>query len=126
MAGQKIQATDTDLSAQVSALSKEGVKAVLISAGPAQTASLVGVAASRGLRVPVVSSAPGYAPQLMETPAAPALAAMLHVVSAAPAVSSELPGVQSMVASYKNKFRTRPSTPGRCPATTRRSSWAPT
>ncbi len=67
VAGQKIQATDTDLSAQVSALRKEGVKAVLISAGPAQTASLVGVAASRGLKVPVVSNAPGFAPQLMET-----------------------------------------------------------
>ncbi|MFC5955157.1 ABC transporter substrate-binding protein [Streptomyces pratens] len=108
VAGQKIQATDTDLSAQVSALSKEGVKSVLISAGPAQTASLVGVAASRGLRVPVVSSAPGYAPQLMETPAAPALAAMLHIVSAAPAVSSELPGVQGMVASYKKEFPDSP------------------
>lgn len=108
VAGQKIQATDTDLSAQVSALRKQGVKAVLISAGPAQTASLVGVAASRGLKVPVVSSAPGFAPQLMETPAAPALAAMLNVVSAAPAVSSDLPGVKTMVASYKKKYPDSP------------------
>jgi ABC-type branched-subunit amino acid transport system substrate-binding protein len=104
IAGQKIKATDTDLSAQVSALRKAGAKAVLISAGPAQTASLVGVAASRGLRVPVVSSAPGFAPQLMKTPAAPALAALLHIVSAAPAVSSELPGVRAMVASYEKKY----------------------
>jgi ABC-type branched-subunit amino acid transport system substrate-binding protein len=104
IAGQKIKATDTDLSAQVSALRKAGVKAVLISAGPAQTASLVGVAASKGLRVPVVSSAPGFAPQLMKTPAAPALEAMLNVVSAAPAVSSDLPGVKSMVAAYQKKY----------------------
>ncbi|MFJ4817611.1 ABC transporter substrate-binding protein [Streptomyces sp. NPDC088801] len=104
LAGQKIKATDTDLSAQVSALRKEGVKAILISAGPAQTASLVGVAASRGLKVPVVSSAPGYAPQLMKTPAAPALAALLNVVSAAPAVSSDLAGVREMVAAYKKKY----------------------
>ncbi|MFE1923196.1 ABC transporter substrate-binding protein [Streptomyces asoensis] len=105
---QKIKATDTDLSAQVSALSKAGVKAVLISAGPAQTASLVGVAASRGLKVPVVSSAPGFAPQLMKTPAAPALAAMLHLVSAAPAVSSDLPGVRKMVAAYGKKYPASP------------------
>jgi ABC-type branched-subunit amino acid transport system substrate-binding protein len=104
LSGQKIKATDTDLSAQVSALRKKGVKAILISAGPAQTASLVGVAASRGLKVPVVSSAPGYAPQLMKTPAAPALAAMLNVVSAAPAVSSDLAGVRKMVAAYKKKY----------------------
>ncbi|MER7575068.1 ABC transporter substrate-binding protein [Streptomyces sp. NPDC126514] len=102
--GQKIKATDTDLSAQVSALNKEGVKAILISAGPAQTASLVGVAASRGLKVPVVSSAPGYAPQLMKTPAAAALEAMLNVVSAAPAVSADIPGVKKMVASYQKKY----------------------
>ncbi|MEV0174629.1 ABC transporter substrate-binding protein [Streptomyces sp. NPDC050803] len=102
--GQKIKATDTDLSAQVSALRKAGVKAILISAGPAQTASLVGVAASRGLKVPVVSSAPGYAPQLMKTPAAAALEAMLHVVSAAPAVSADVPGVQKMVAAYQKKY----------------------
>ncbi|MEU6105714.1 ABC transporter substrate-binding protein [Streptomyces flaveolus] len=102
--GQKIKATDTDLSAQVSALSKAGVKAVLISAGPAQTASLAGVAASKGLTVPIVSSAPGYAPQLMKTPAAKALEAMVHVVSAAPAVSSDLPGVQKMVAAYGKKY----------------------
>ncbi len=106
--GLKIKATDTDLSAQVSALRAEGVKAVLISAGPAQTASLVGVAASRGLRVPVVSSAPGFAPQLMKTPAAPALAALLNVVSAAPAVSSDLPGVKRMVASYRKKYPDSP------------------
>ncbi|GHD25760.1 ABC transporter substrate-binding protein [Streptomyces galbus] len=102
--GQKIKATDTDLSAQVSALRAAGVKAVLISAGPAQTASLVGVAASKGLKVPVVSSAPGFAPQLMKTPAAPALAGLLNVVSAAPAVSSDLPGVRRMVAAYQKKY----------------------
>ncbi|TXS52140.1 ABC transporter substrate-binding protein [Streptomyces sp. t39] len=102
--GQKIKATDTDLSAQVTALRKEGVKAVLISAGPAQTASLVGVAASRGMQVPVVTSAPGFAPQLMETPAEPALTAMLHVVSAAPPVSSDLPAVKKMVADYTKKY----------------------
>jgi ABC-type branched-subunit amino acid transport system substrate-binding protein len=106
--GQKIKATDTDLTAQVSALRKAGVKAVLISAGPAQTASLAGVAASRGLRVPIVSSAPGYAPQLMKTPAAAALEAMVHVVSAAPAVSSDLPGVKRMVASYGKKYPDSP------------------
>jgi ABC-type branched-subunit amino acid transport system substrate-binding protein len=106
--GQKIKATDTDLSAQVTALRKAGVKAVLISAGPAQTASLVGVAASRGMKVPVVSSAPGFAPQLMETPAEPALSAMLHVVSAAPPVSSDLPAVKKMVADYSRKFPDSP------------------
>ncbi|MGX1542538.1 ABC transporter substrate-binding protein [Streptomyces adustus] len=102
--GQKIKATDTDLSAQVTALRKAGVKAILISAGPGQTASLVGVAAASGLKVPVVTSAPGYAPQLLKTPAAPALLAMLHIVTAAPPVSSDLPAVTKMVAAYQKKY----------------------
>ncbi|MGC8922551.1 ABC transporter substrate-binding protein [Streptomyces sp. PG2] len=102
--GQKIKATDTDLSAQVTALHKAGVKAVLISAGPAQTASLAGVAAARGLKVPIVSSAPGFAPQLLKTPAAKALEGMLHVVSAAPAVSADIPGVRRMVAAYGKRY----------------------
>ncbi|MFJ3947026.1 ABC transporter substrate-binding protein [Streptomyces griseoaurantiacus] len=104
MVGQKIKATDTDLSAQVTALRKAGVKAVLISAGPAQTASLAGVAAARGLKVPIVSSAPGFAPQLLKTPAAKALEGMLHVVSAAPAVSADIPGVRRMVAAYGKRY----------------------
>ncbi len=102
--GQKIKATDTDLSAQVTALRKANVKAILISAGPAQTASLVGVAASRGMKVPVVSSAPGFAPQLMKTPAEPALTAMLSIVSAIPPVSSDLPAVKKMVAAYQKAY----------------------
>lgn len=97
--GQKIQATDTD--AQVTALRSAKVKAVLISAGPTQTASLVGVSAAKGFAVPVVTSAPGYAPQLLKTPAGPALEKMLHIVTAAPPVSSDLPDVRKMVAGYE-------------------------
>ncbi|WP_344447281.1 ABC transporter substrate-binding protein, partial [Kitasatospora nipponensis] len=64
---QKIKPTDQDLTAQVSALREAGVKAVLISAGPKQTAVLVGAAAGQGLTVPVLSSAAGFAPQLLDT-----------------------------------------------------------
>ncbi|WP_340558567.1 ABC transporter substrate-binding protein [Streptomyces sp. GSL17-111] len=101
---QKIKATDTDLTAQVTAVRGEDVDAMLISAGPAQTASLVGVAAASGFEVPVVTSAPGFAPQLLDTPAAPALEAMLHIVTAIPSVSSELPEVRQMVADYQEAY----------------------
>ncbi|MGD9483493.1 ABC transporter substrate-binding protein [Streptomyces sp. TRM70308] len=101
---QKIKATDTDLTAQVTALRGEDVRAVLISAGPAQTASLVGVAAAAGFEVPVVTSAPGFAPQLLKTPAAPALTAQLHIVTAIPSVSSDLPAVRKLVADYTRTY----------------------
>ncbi|WP_455432399.1 ABC transporter substrate-binding protein [Thermocatellispora tengchongensis] len=70
---QKIKATDQDMSAQVAAFKSAGVKAILISAGPRQAASLVGVAVSKGMDVPFVGSNSAYAPQLLATPAAPAL-----------------------------------------------------
>ncbi|MGW0931253.1 ABC transporter substrate-binding protein [Streptomyces sp. NPDC002644] len=105
---QKIKPTDQDLSAQVAALQKAKVKAILISAGPAQTASLVGVAASRGLQVPVVSNIPGYSPQLMASEAAPALEGMLHMISAAPAVNADIPGVKDMVAKYQKAYPKAP------------------
>jgi ABC-type branched-subunit amino acid transport system substrate-binding protein len=88
--GQKIKASDTDMSAQVSAFRAAGVKAILVSAGPTQTASVAGVASSVGLAVPIVANGPGFTPQLLGTPAGAALKANLHVVSsmAPPAMDS--------------------------------------
>jgi ABC-type branched-subunit amino acid transport system substrate-binding protein len=79
--GQKIKPSDTDLSAQVAALRAAGVKAILVSAGPTQTASVAGVAKSTGLSVPIVSNGPGFTPQLLASPAGPALKDNLTVVS---------------------------------------------
>ncbi|MCX4820342.1 ABC transporter substrate-binding protein [Streptomyces sp. NBC_01142] len=78
---QKIKPTDNDMSAQVAALKKAGVKAVLISAGPRQAASLVGVAAAGGFNVPVVGNNSAFAPQLLATPAGPALTKDYYVAA---------------------------------------------
>ncbi|MFD7720721.1 ABC transporter substrate-binding protein, partial [Streptomyces sp. NPDC059814] len=70
---QKIKPTDNDMTAQVAALKQAGVKAVVVSAGPRQAASLVGVAAATGFEVPVVGNNSAFAPQLLKTQAGPAL-----------------------------------------------------
>ncbi|MEU5820450.1 ABC transporter substrate-binding protein [Streptomyces sp. NPDC047803] len=70
---QKIKPTDNDMTAQVAALKQAGVKAVVVSAGPRQAASLVGVAAATGFKVPVIGNNSAYAPQLLKTQAGPAL-----------------------------------------------------
>ncbi|MCX0247105.1 ABC transporter substrate-binding protein [Streptomyces drozdowiczii] len=70
---QMIKPSDDDMTAQVAALKQAGVKAVVISAGPRQAASFVGVAAATGLKVPVVGNNSAYAPQLLKTQAGPAL-----------------------------------------------------
>ncbi|MYW07808.1 ABC transporter substrate-binding protein [Streptomyces sp. SID2563] len=70
---QKITPSANDMTAQVAAFKQAGVKAVVVSAGPRQAASLVGVAAATGLKVPVIGNNSAYAPQLLKTQAGPAL-----------------------------------------------------
>lgn len=101
---QKIKATDQDMSAQVAAFKAAGVKAVLVSVGPRQTASLVGVALAKGMDVPFVGSNSAYAPQLLATPAAPALLKDFYYVSAAAPVSDKSPAMQKLVADYQAKY----------------------
>ncbi|MCZ4124929.1 ABC transporter substrate-binding protein [Streptomyces sp. H39-S7] len=102
--GQKIKPTDQDLTAQVTALKQAGVKAILLSAGPKQTAALVGTAAALGFAVPVLSNAPGFAPQLLATPVGPALEKQLYLVSPGPAFGSDEPGVKKLATDYKAKY----------------------
>jgi ABC-type branched-subunit amino acid transport system substrate-binding protein len=76
---QKIKATDEDMSGQVAALRRAGVKAVALSTSPAQTASAVGVAAAQGLTVPFAGNGPTWDPALLESPAAKAVKGLLFV-----------------------------------------------
>ncbi|GAA2120839.1 ABC transporter substrate-binding protein [Kitasatospora saccharophila] len=101
---QTVKPTDTDMTAQVTALKAAGVKAIAFSGTPAQTASLVGVAAATGLLVPVLANSPAYVPQLLDTPAKPALEKLLFVSSAQPSLDSANPGVQKLVADYQAKY----------------------
>ncbi|MDH2430729.1 ABC transporter substrate-binding protein [Sphaerisporangium sp. TRM90804] len=105
---QKIKATDQDMSAQVSAFKAAGVKAVLVSVGPRQAASLVGVAVARGMDIPFVASNSAYSPQLLGTPAAPALLKEYYIMTAAAPMSSPLPAIKKLVSEYQAKFSGQP------------------
>ncbi|MEU8137318.1 ABC transporter substrate-binding protein [Streptodolium elevatio] len=100
----RIKATDADMAAQVAALKSQGVKAVLMSAGPKQSASLAGVAAAAGFNVPIVSSNPGFSPQLLTTPAKAALEKNFFLVNSVQAPSSQVSGIQNLVQAYAAKF----------------------
>jgi ABC-type branched-subunit amino acid transport system substrate-binding protein len=100
---QEIAPTATDVTAQVSALKAAGVKAVLITGIPAALASFVGVAAATGFKVPILATAPSFAPPLMATPVAPALE-NIFIASPLPSVASDLAGVKDFVTKYKAQF----------------------
>ncbi|WP_394429125.1 ABC transporter substrate-binding protein [Streptomyces sp. SGAir0957] len=101
---QKIKPTDNDMTAQVAALKKAGVKAVVISAGPRQAASLVGVAAAAKLMVPVIGNNSAYAPQLLGTQAAPALLANYYVASPSLPIGADTPEAKKLVEEYKKAY----------------------
>jgi ABC-type branched-subunit amino acid transport system substrate-binding protein len=78
---QKIKATDEDMTGQVSAFKRAGVKAILATTAPTQLASVAGIAAGQGLNVPILGNNPTFDPALMKTPAAKALAANAYISS---------------------------------------------
>ena len=101
---QKVTPADQDMTGQVSAFEKAGVKAILFSAAPPQAASLAGLAASQKLDVPIVANGPGWTPQLLTTPAAEALEANYHVVSSMAPLSVQSEGVQKFLTDYKAAY----------------------
>ncbi|MDX6739662.1 ABC transporter substrate-binding protein [Actinocorallia sp. A-T 12471] len=101
---QKVKPTDADMSSQVSALKQAGVKAIILSIAPKQTASFVGVAATAGLKVPVLGSNSAFAPQLLATDAGPAFLGDFAVLQAASPLSADLPIMKTIIAGYSDKF----------------------
>ncbi|MGY0019708.1 ABC transporter substrate-binding protein [Streptomyces sp. cg35] len=101
---QKIKPTDNDMTAQVAALKKAGVKGIVISAGPRQAASLVGVAAAAKLNVPVIGNNSAFAPQLLGTQAGPALLANYYVASPSLPIGGSTEEAKKLVADYREAY----------------------
>ncbi|MFI1360571.1 ABC transporter substrate-binding protein [Streptomyces sp. NPDC020898] len=101
---QKIKPTDNDMTAQVAALKQAGVKAIVISAGPRQAASLVGVAAAGGFGVPVIGNNSAFAPQLLATQAGPALSKNYWVASPSLPIGADTPEAKKLVADYQAAY----------------------
>jgi ABC-type branched-subunit amino acid transport system substrate-binding protein len=70
---QKIKATDTDMTAQVTSLQAAGVKAIALTSAPLQTVSVASVDRALGLNVPIIGDNPDYVPSLLATQAKGAL-----------------------------------------------------
>ncbi|WP_235206504.1 ABC transporter substrate-binding protein [Actinomadura welshii] len=105
---QKIKATDNDMTSQVAALENAGVAAILMSAGPRQSASLAGVARAKGITVPIVASNSGFSPQLLRTPAAPALLKDFYLASAGAPISSGLAPIEKLADDYGREYPGQP------------------
>src|SRR3954453_24138158 len=101
---QKIKATDEDMSGQVTAFKKAGVKAIAVTTAPTQLASVGGIAASQGLNVPLVGNNPTFDPALMKTPAAKALKANAYISSSLAPWTLDKPKVKAVGKSFQAAY----------------------
>ncbi|WP_434599073.1 ABC transporter substrate-binding protein [Streptomyces sp. A5-4] len=101
---QKIKPTDNDMSAQVAALKQAGVKAIVISAGPRQAASLVGVAAAGKFAVPIIGNNSAFAPQLLGTQAGPALTKDYYVAASTLPIGSQEAAPAKLAKEYQAAY----------------------
>ncbi|MEU1527926.1 ABC transporter substrate-binding protein [Streptomyces fagopyri] len=101
---QKIKPTDNDMTAQFAALKQAGVKAIVVSAGPRQAASLVGVAAAGRFDVPIIGNNSAFAPQLLATQAGPALMKNYYVASPSLPIGADTPQAKKLVEDYKAAY----------------------
>ncbi|MCW2640654.1 MAG: hypothetical protein JWP76_2960 [Dactylosporangium sp.] len=100
----QVKATEEDMAGYVASLKAEGVKAILLTTSPKQTASAAAVAKSVGLDVPLVGNNPTFTQSLLETPAGPALRANFLWSSTVSPLSADRPGPKAALAVYTKAY----------------------
>src|SRR3954454_18283502 len=101
---QKIKATDEDMTGQVAAFKRAGVKAIAVTTAPTQLASVAGIAASQGMKVPIVGNNPTYDPALLKSPAAEAVKAHAYISGSIAPWTLDKPEVQSVSQEFQSAY----------------------
>lgn len=96
----KVTSTDTDMTSIVTKFKGEGVKAIVLTTSPAQTASAATNNVGLKLNVPMIGNSPVFAPALLDTPAASALSNLYVVASAVP-YTSPVPKAQEIATKFE-------------------------
>jgi ABC-type branched-subunit amino acid transport system substrate-binding protein len=104
IAAQKVQPTDEDLTAAVTALDDAGAQVVLLTTTPPQTASAVSVAQANGLDMTFVGSNPTFSPALLASPAAESLESSYLAVSSVAPYVSEAAGPTAVREAFTSEF----------------------
>jgi ABC-type branched-subunit amino acid transport system substrate-binding protein len=100
----QIKSTDTDLTAQVTALHNQGVRFVMLSTSSAQTASAVSVAEANGFDMSFVGSNPSFSPALLAGPAQAAMQKRYYMVASTVPLSSSAAGPAKLRSDLAAKF----------------------
>lgn len=93
---QEVDASMTDLTAQVQSMRRSEVKAVLLSASPPQLASLVTVSDATGLDVPIYAASPSFHENLLTTGARDGLLDRVYLSSPLAPYFDDSPGIEHL------------------------------
>lgn len=107
----KVTSTDNDLTNIVTGLKGAGVKVIVLTTTPGQTASAMAANKALGLNVPVLGNNPTFDPALLATPAKDALG-NLYVAASSPPFSSKTPKAVEIAKEYKAKYAGQPFNAG--------------
>lgn len=100
----QVAATDADMSAAITKLKSEGVKAVLLTTTGAQLGSAATTMAAQGMGdLPIVGNNPTYATTLLKGPAAAALGNYYRGISAN-SYASDVPILKEIAKKYEAKY----------------------
>jgi len=107
----KVTSTDSDLTGIVTGMRGAGVKVIVLTTTPGQSASVLAANKALGLNVPVLSNNPAFDPALLESPAAGALDKLYVSASAVPFSSANAKAVE-VTTKYKAAYPTAPHNSG--------------
>lgn len=100
----KIAAADTDMTNIVTGFHGAGVKAILLTTTPAQTASALNAASALGLDVPVIGNNPVFDPATNLAGPAAASVGNLYVVASSVPYSADVPKAKEVTQAFEAKF----------------------
>lgn len=107
----KITSTDNDLTGIVTGMRGEGIKVLVLTTTPSQSASALAANQALGLNVPVLGNNPTFDPALLSSPAAGALS-NLYVAASSPPFSSRTPKAVEVANEYKQAYPGAPLNAG--------------
>ncbi len=100
----KVASTDSDMAGLVTGFRGAGVKAILLTTTPAQTASALNANTALGLNVPVLGNNPTFDPATNLAGPAAASVGKLFVAASSVPYSSQVPRAQAVRKSFEAKY----------------------
>ena len=107
--GVPVAGTDTDMTATITKLKSDGVKAIVATVAPGGMASIAVQNQAQGLNLPIVGSNPVFSPTLLSDPTVAAALSNLYIVNSIGPFSQDDDFAKELATKYKAKYTDEPN-----------------